>query len=167
MPDSQDQTPSAVQTPKASILAKLRYSVGATHPRPVPTWFGSGGPWRCATTSSTTGRRPPRKVKRPRASGSHLSLEFLIGRLLLDNLGNLGCSRKSARPLPSGRRPRRIALPLEPDAALGNGGPQWTPGGTLHESTASLTFRALWHPLRSNFFFFFFFFFFLACSARC
>ena len=40
MPDSQDQTPNAVQTLKASILAKLRYSVGRDPSTACPhDWF--------------------------------------------------------------------------------------------------------------------------------
>ena len=40
MPDSQDQTPSTVQTLKASILAKLRYSVGRDPSTACPhDWF--------------------------------------------------------------------------------------------------------------------------------
>ena len=40
MPDSQDQTPSTVQTLKASILTKLRYSVGRDPSTACPhDWF--------------------------------------------------------------------------------------------------------------------------------
>ena len=115
MPDSQDQTPSAVQTLKASILAKLRYSVGRDPSTACPhDWFEAVAlavrdhiidHWEEAT----------RKVRAPVPG-------FLIGRLLLDNLGNLGLLEETRQALAELGVDLQRIVALEPDAALGNGG---------------------------------------------
>lgn len=123
MPDSQDQTPSAVQTLKASILAKLRYSVGRDPSTACPhDWFEAVAlavrdhiidHWEEATPQ---GEAPARKRV------YYLSLEFLIGRLLLDNLGNLGLLEETRQALAELGVDLQRIVALEPDAALGNGG---------------------------------------------
>jgi starch phosphorylase len=52
----------------------------------------------------------------------YLSLEFLIGRLLLDTLGNLGLMETMREALQSFGHDLNTLYELEPDAALGNGG---------------------------------------------
>ncbi|MEM8240274.1 glycogen/starch/alpha-glucan phosphorylase, partial [Morganella morganii subsp. sibonii] len=52
----------------------------------------------------------------------YLSLEFLIGRLLLDNLGNLGLLEETRQALAELGVDLQRIVALEPDAALGNGG---------------------------------------------
>lgn len=123
MPDSQDQTPSTVQTLKASILAKLRYSVGRDPSTACPhDWFEAVAlavrdhiidHWEEATPQ---GEAPARKRV------YYLSLEFLIGRLLLDNLGNLGLLEETRQALAELGVDLQRIVALEPDAALGNGG---------------------------------------------
>ena len=52
----------------------------------------------------------------------YLSLEFLIGRLLSDALGNLGLTQSMEAALASYDIDLRTVCAEEPDAALGNGG---------------------------------------------
>ena len=92
-----------VRALREAILAKLTYAVGREPPMPA-TMTGSSRPRSpCATGSSTAGST---RTSAPAAEGSkrvyYLSLEFLIGRLLFDALGNLGLIE--TRP----RRARRI-----------------------------------------------------------
>lgn len=123
MSESQVNPDSAVAHFSALILAKLRYAVGkdpataydhdwfealalATRDHMIDQWEES---------SAQVDRQDQKRVY-------YLSLEFLIGRLLLDNLSNLGLldvARQAMAEL--GVELERIRE-IEPDAALGNGG---------------------------------------------
>ena len=123
MSESHSEAESAVAQFKAAILAKLRYAVGkdpstafdhdwfealalATRDHMIDRWEES---------SAHVERRGAKRVY-------YLSLEFLIGRLLVDNLSNLGLldvARQAMAEL--GVELERIRE-VEPDAALGNGG---------------------------------------------
>ncbi|MGE8504470.1 MAG: glycogen/starch/alpha-glucan phosphorylase [Pseudomonas sp.] len=123
MSESQVDTDSAVAQFKALILNKLRYAVGkdpanaydhdwfealalATRDQMIDQWEES---------SAQIDRQGAKRIY-------YLSLEFLIGRLLVDNLSNLGLldvARQAMAEL--GVELERIR-DIEPDAALGNGG---------------------------------------------
>ncbi len=123
MNDSQLDTDSPVEHFKALILYKLRYAVGkdpanayehdwfealalATRDQLIDHWEES---------STQVDRQAAKRVY-------YLSLEFLIGRLLIDNLSNLGLldiARQAMSEL--GVELERLRE-IEPDAALGNGG---------------------------------------------
>ena len=76
-----------------------------------------------ATTSSTAGWRRRAAPIATAASGSTtFSLEFLIGRLLFDALGNLGITDTARAALRGLEVDLDRLRALEPDAALGNGG---------------------------------------------
>lgn len=123
MSESQVDTDSAVAQFKSLILNKLRYAVGkdpanaydhdwfealalATRDQMIDQWEES---------SAQIDRQGAKRIY-------YLSLEFLIGRLLVDNLSNLGLldvARQAMAEL--GVELERIRQ-IEPDAALGNGG---------------------------------------------
>ncbi|WAJ35521.1 glycogen/starch/alpha-glucan phosphorylase [Pseudomonas sp. GOM7] len=123
MSESQVRDEGVVAGFKAAILAKLRYAVGkdpanafdhdwfealalATRDHLIDHWEES---------SAQVTRQDSKRVY-------YLSLEFLIGRLLIDNLSNLGLldvARQAMAEL--GVTLERIRE-VEPDAALGNGG---------------------------------------------
>ena len=106
-----------------AIHAKLTYVVGKD------TDAATDHDWYCATALAvrdrivdiwTATRRNTRQHKRKRVY--YLSIEFLIGRLLLDTLTNLRLVDPVKHALADmGVDLDRLAL-IEPDAALGNGG---------------------------------------------
>ncbi len=123
MSESQVNPDSAVAHFSALILAKLRYAVGAGPATAYDhDWFEALAlatrdhmidQWE--ESSAQVDRQDQKRVY-------YLSLEFLIGRLLLDNLSNLGLldvARQAMAEL--GVELERIRE-IEPDAALGNGG---------------------------------------------
>lgn len=121
----QAQTPNddVVADFKAAILAKLRYAVGKDPAKAVEhDWFEAlalAARDRLIDHWEESSTQPERQgAKRI----YYLSLEFLIGRLLIDNLSNLGLldvARQAMGEL--GVEFERIRE-IEPDAALGNGG---------------------------------------------
>ena len=121
----QAQTPNddVVADFKAAILAKLRYAVGKDPAKAVEhDWFEAlalAARDRLIDHWEESSTQPERQgAKRV----YYLSLEFLIGRLLVDNLSNLGLldvARQAMGEL--GVEFERIRE-IEPDAALGNGG---------------------------------------------
>ena len=121
----QAQTPNddVVADFKAAILAKLRYAVGKDPAKAVEhDWFEAlalAARDRLIDHWEESSTQPERQgAKRV----YYLSLEFLIGRLLIDNLSNLGLldvARQAMGEL--GVEFERIRE-IEPDAALGNGG---------------------------------------------
>ncbi|NWL76480.1 glycogen phosphorylase [Pseudomonas taiwanensis] len=113
----------AVQTFKDSILAKLKYAVGKS---PVTAfdhdWFEALAlatrdylvdQWEEA--SSHVDRQDQKRIY-------YLSLEFLIGRLLMDNLSNLGLLDVARQAMADLNVDLDRIREVEPDAALGNGG---------------------------------------------
>src|SRR6516162_6661318 len=108
---------------KASVLAKLTAAVGKDPPA------ATGRDWLYATALALRDRIVHRWLAADRASFAqgrkriyYLSLEFLIGRLLNDVVGNLRLTEVVRRALEDlGVDYDRIRS-FEPDAALGNGG---------------------------------------------
>src|SRR5215467_377218 len=108
---------------KAAVLAKLTVAVGKD------TTETTGRDWFVATALALRDRIIHRWLAADRVSLAqgrkrvyYLSLEFLIGRLLNDVVGNLRLNEVVARALGDlGVDYDRIRL-AEPDAALGNGG---------------------------------------------
>ena len=123
MPQEQQEHAARIAEFRDKVLYKLTYSVGkdpeqafthdwfeavalATRDYLVDDWMGN--------------------TRRIYASGTkrvyYLSLEFLIGRLLLDNLSNLGLLEVAREALAGLDVDIDQIRQLEPDAALGNGG---------------------------------------------
>ncbi len=108
---------------REAILAKLTYSVGKDRETALPH------DWLVATALSLRDRIIDdwmEATRRAEAQGGkrvyYLSVEFLLGRLLFDVLGNLGLTqsvREALRGLDVNLDELRA---LEPDQALGNGG---------------------------------------------
>ncbi len=119
-------TPAATidaDTLRQAIRAKLIYQVAGREER------AQSRDWFLAATLATRDRI----VDRWRASNdetaregyrrvSYLSMEFLIGRLLADALGNLGMTEVMREALDGLHVDLDQILAVEPDAALGNGG---------------------------------------------
>ncbi|GAB2803172.1 glycogen/starch/alpha-glucan phosphorylase [Halomonas shantousis] len=116
-------SPNEVAALRASILAKMTYTVGKD-----PA-YAHDHDWLIATALTVRDRVVDRWMpqaremhRRDRKRVYYFSLEFLIGQLLFDSLGNLGlldAARAALHEL--GVDLDRIRH-LEPDAALGNGG---------------------------------------------
>ncbi len=126
----QDTPPPALETRDdqinalhSRILSKLLYNIGKTPARASERdWFvASALAVRDQVVETwTTSARTARATKAKRVH--YLSLEFLIGRLFFDAMGNLGLIEPMREALArSGVDIDRIRL-QEPDAALGNGG---------------------------------------------
>src|SRR6516162_8418932 len=106
---------------KATLLAKLTLSVG----KDAAT--ATDRDWFVATALALRDRIIHRWLAVDRVSSAkgrkrvyYMSLEFLIGRLLNDVVGNLGCNELVQSPLGDlGVDPERMRC-AEPDAALGN-----------------------------------------------
>lgn len=123
MHGSSTPVPEQVETFKQEVLTRLRYDVGKDAADAYAhDWFEAVAlaarryivdGWDEASRSIDRGQR--KRVY-------YLSLEFLIGRLLIDNLSNLGLleiAREALLQLGVDLEQVRLA---EPDAALGNGG---------------------------------------------
>jgi starch phosphorylase len=108
---------------KLRILDKLNYSVGKTPSAARPRdWFvATALAVRNVAVDNWSASRDASK-----ASGAkrvyYLSLEFLIGRLLMDTIGNLGITETVRAALASCGVDLDDVAREEPDAALGNGG---------------------------------------------
>jgi starch phosphorylase len=112
-----------VQRLKDEILAKLIYQVG----KDIPT--ANARDWFVATAFATRDRIVDcwmDATRRTNAAGGkrvyYLSVEFLIGRLLFDGLGNLGLTDPVRQALNELGVDLDALRAIEPDAALGNGG---------------------------------------------
>ncbi len=134
----------------AEILEKLSYAVGKD---PV---VAKQHDWLAATILALRDRIIDRWMESTRAAYEaeakrvyYLSLEFLIGRLLRDALGNL----ELAAPFQSALEKLGVDLnlieALEPDAALGNGG-LGRLAACFMESMASLGIPAYGYGIRYN-----------------
>ena len=112
-----------VEVFKDEILRKLILAVGKDLPHPTPRdWLIATalavrdqlvGRWM-ASTRQTYARREKRVY--------YLSMEFLIGRMLVDNLANLGLRQICEQALGDLGQSLEALKEIEPDAALGNGG---------------------------------------------
>jgi starch phosphorylase len=115
-------TPGAAQL-RDAILAKLTYSLGKDAPHAGPhDWF-------MATALALRDRVIDRWMHSTRQTYSeqkkrvyYLSVEFLLGRLLFDTLGNLGLTEAARAALAELGVDIEELRAIEPDQALGNGG---------------------------------------------
>ncbi|WP_437882997.1 glycogen/starch/alpha-glucan phosphorylase [Pseudomonas sp. LRF_L74] len=113
----------AVQTFKSNILNKLKYAVGKEPNNACGhDWFEAVA---LAAREHIVDRwegacEQPDRQQQKRVY--YLSLEFLIGRLLVDNLSNLGLLDTARTALAELGVDLDHVRDLEPDAALGNGG---------------------------------------------
>lgn len=123
MPEQSSTAADAVQAFKDSILAKLKYAVGKDPGSAFDhDWFEAVAlaardhvidRWEEATT--LVDRQDEKRIY-------YLSLEFLIGRLLIDNLSNLGLLDVARQALAELNVDLERIREVEPDAPLGNGG---------------------------------------------
>jgi starch phosphorylase len=133
---------------KSAVLAKLALAVGKD---PASA---TDRDWFVATAYAIRDRIIHRWLSTERASNAqgrkrvyYLSLEFLIGRLLSDVLGNLGLADIARAALGDlGVDPNRLRS-AEPDAALGNGG-LGRLAACFMESMASLGIPAYGYGIR-------------------
>src|SRR5437870_4493005 len=116
-------TEEAIEEFKAAVLAKLTVAVGKDPPA------ATGRDWFVATTLALRDRIIHRWLAAERASLAqgrkrvyYLSLEFLIGRLLNDVVGNLRLTEVVSRALGDLGVDFDRVRQIEPDAAPGNGG---------------------------------------------
>ncbi len=136
---------------RRAILEKLIYSVGKDETS------AREHDWFVATALAVRDLSVDRwmaSTRRTYASGTkrvyYLSLEFLIGRLLLDTLGNLGLIEAAREALSGlGIDLDRVAR-IEPDAALGNGG-LGRLAACFMESMASLEVPAYGYGIRYDY----------------
>ncbi|MBO1076677.1 glycogen/starch/alpha-glucan phosphorylase [Roseomonas marmotae] len=133
---------------RQDILSKLTYEVGGRAER------ASARDWFLAATLATRDRI----VDRWRASNDetvaqghkrvcYLSMEFLIGRLLSDALGNLGLTEAMRQALDGVGVDLEEVCAQEPDAALGNGG-LGRLAACFMESMASIGIPAVGYGIR-------------------
>jgi starch phosphorylase len=141
----------AVAELRDAILDKLTYAVG----REVGSardhdWFVATAlavrdrivdRWTASTRDTDSGRR--KRVY-------YLSLEFLIGRLLSDALGNLGLTETAREALAELGVDLEAVRAVEPDAALGNGG-LGRLAACFMESMASLAIPAIGYGIRYDY----------------
>lgn len=142
---SQDEDVAAL---RRAVVAKLTYSVGkdplvasqrdwfvavalAVRDRVVDRWF--------LTTRAT--------YEQSRKRVYYFSLEFLIGRLLLDSLSNLGITEQMRAALAELGVDLDRLRSIEPDAALGNGG-LGRLAACFMESMATLSIAAYGYGIR-------------------
>ena len=113
----------AVAAFRATVVNKLLYSVGkdTSHARDFDWYVATA----LATRDQVTGHWMDSTRRSYREGGKrvyYFSLEFLIGRLLFDHLGNLGLIDTARAALASLGVDLDHLRTLEPDPALGNGG---------------------------------------------
>ena len=135
---------------RADILGKLTYAIGKD---PV---VAKRHDWLAATILALRDRIIDRWMDSTRATYKvgakrvyYLSLEFLIGRLLRDALGNLDLTEGFREALAGLNVDFDLTEALEPDAALGNGG-LGRLAACFMESMASLDIPAYGYGIRYN-----------------
>jgi starch phosphorylase len=139
-----------IATLRRAVVAKLTYQVGKD---PI---VASSHDWFLAVALTARDRVVERWFPSTRAIYAqgrkrvyYLSLEFLIGRLLLDTLNNLGLTEPMRAALAElGVDLDRLRL-MEPDAALGNGG-LGRLAACFMESMATLGVAAYGYGIRYN-----------------
>jgi starch phosphorylase len=141
-------TPADAAELSRAILSKLIYDVGGREERASPR------DWFLATTLATRDRIIDRWRLSNNETAEHghkqvcyLSLEFLIGRLLSDALGNLGLTEQMRQVLGELGVDLEEVFAQEPDAALGNGG-LGRLAACFMESMASLGIPAIGYGIR-------------------
>ncbi len=125
-PASREET---VAELRQAILARLTYTIGRDPAE------ASSRDWFIATALAVRDRVVERWIETTRANVAgntrrvyYLSLEFLIGRLLMDSLNNLGITEEMRTALAGLDVDLDALREIEPDAALGNGGLEgWRP----------------------------------------
>ena len=134
-----------------AIAAKVRYAAG----RELSS--ARDHDWFVATALATRDRIVDRwldSIARTNASGGkhvyYFSLEFLIGRLLTDALGNLGLTGEARGALGELGQDLDRVSEAEPDAALGNGG-LGRLAACFMESMASLDLPAFGYGIRYDY----------------
>ena len=139
-----------VATLRRAVVAKLTYSVGKD---PI---VASDRDWFVAVALAVRDRMVERWFPSTRASYAqgrkrvyYLSLEFLIGRLLLDSLNNLGLTETMRAALGELGVDLDRVRAIEPDAALGNGG-LGRLAACFMESMATLSVAAYGYGIRYN-----------------
>ncbi|SHO59863.1 glycogen phosphorylase [Pseudoxanthobacter soli DSM 19599] len=133
---------------RADILDKLTYYVGKS------TITASDRDWFVATALAVRDRVVDRWIASTRATYEnnakrvyYLSLEFLIGRLLFDNLNNLELTETVREALQGLDVDLDRLRKVEPDAALGNGG-LGRLAACFMESMATLSIPAYGYGIR-------------------
>ena len=140
--------PTGVEAFRALILNKLTYAVGKD------TRNASDHDWFVATALAVRDHIVDRWMDSTRATYRdgrkrvyYLSLEFLIGRLLFDALGNLGLTATAKSALAELGVDLDRLRKIEPDAALGNGG-LGRLAACFMESMATLAIAAYGYGIR-------------------
>ena len=120
---AQEEAAAAIQALRKEIEAKLIYNVGK------PPALALNHDWLTAAILAVRDKIIDRwmaSIREAKRSGRkrvyYLSLEFLIGRLFEDALGNLGLKEQMREALALVGLDLDSIAQLEPDAALGNGG---------------------------------------------
>ncbi|MEK1941062.1 MAG: glycogen/starch/alpha-glucan phosphorylase [Pseudomonas sp.] len=112
-----------VQAFKQSILAKLKYAVGKDPANAyIHDWFEAIALAARDHLVDNWEESEARIDRKPQKRVYYLSLEFLIGRLLVDCLSNLGLLETARLALAELDVDIERIREVEPDAALGNGG---------------------------------------------
>ncbi len=139
-----------IATLRRQVVAKLTYSVGKD---PI---VASERDWFLAVSMTVRDRIVERWFPSTRAIYAqarkrvyYLSLEFLIGRLLLDSLNNLGLTEQMRAALGELGVDLERLRRIEPDAALGNGG-LGRLAACFMESMATLGVAAYGYGIRYN-----------------
>lgn len=142
------ERPVSAEAMRASILEQLRYAIGKSPEAASPR------DWFMATALATRHHTVDRWVESTRTAYArnskrvyYLSLEFLIGRLLVDSLSNLGMLETTRAALAELGVDFDELKTLEPDAALGNGG-LGRLAACFMESMASLEIPAVGYGIR-------------------
>ena len=106
-----------------AILAKLAYELGKTPERSGPQdWYHATALAVCDRVVDVWMRAQAETAAQQKKRVYYLSIEFLIGRLLLDTLTNLRLVEPAKRALADLGVDFDDIRAAEPDAALGNGG---------------------------------------------
>ncbi|MDA8249368.1 MAG: glycogen/starch/alpha-glucan phosphorylase [Rhodospirillales bacterium] len=139
-----------IATLRRAVIAKLTYAVGKD---PI---VASDRDWFVAVALTVRDRIVERWFPSTRAMYAqarkrvyYLSLEFLIGRLLLDSLNNLGLTDPMRAALAELGVDLDRLRQIEPDAALGNGG-LGRLAACFMESMATLSIAAHGYGIRYN-----------------
>ncbi len=135
---------------RKAVVAQLTYTVGKD---PL---VATTRDWFVATAFAVRNRIVDRWMHSTRATYAtgakrvyYLSLEFLIGRLLLDSLNNLGLTETMRAALAEMGVDLTTLGEIEPDAALGNGG-LGRLAACFMESMATLSIAAYGYGIRYN-----------------
>lgn len=143
-PPGEAPSPADVTRLRDAILAKLTYALGRDRAEASDRdWFAATALAvrdRIVDAASAGGTAPRKRVY-------YLSLEFLIGRLLSDGVGNLGLNATARAALAELGVDYDAVSRAEPDAALGNGG-LGRLAACFMESMASLAIPAFGYGIR-------------------